>query len=322
MRRLLLAAGLLVPLAASADPFVFQPVTGGVGGIGTVTSITPGEGVSSGSDCAVTAITSSGTLSANCRNINEQTDTAHTIASGDCGKLVVLNSGSAFALTLPAASTLSKCEFGLSNIGAGNATITGTIDGVATRVMQRYQGMTLVSDGSVWRSRGVGPGVSVDGLVDPDQLPVATVSVSGAVRSGTCLEMGGTGNRVMSVTAACRTASIQFVIDGGGSAITTGIKGDLEVPFACTITAVRLLADQSGSIVVDLWVDSYANFPPTDADSITASAPPTISSATKSENTTLTGWTPGITAGSIIRVNVDSITSITRVTGAITCAKT
>ena len=167
MRRLLLAAGLLVPLAASADPFVFQPVTGGVGGIGTVTSITPGEGVSSGSDCAVTAITSSGTLSANCRNINEQTDTAHTIASGDCGKLVVLNSGSAFALTLPAASTLSKCEFGLSNIGAGNATITGTIDGVATRVMQRYQGMTLVSDGSVWRSRGVGPGVSVDGLVDP-----------------------------------------------------------------------------------------------------------------------------------------------------------
>jgi len=39
-------------------------------------------------------------------------------------------------------------------------------------------------------------------------------------------------------------ASITFIIDGGGSAITTGIKGALEIPFACTINRVTLLADQ------------------------------------------------------------------------------
>ncbi|GAG00498.1 unnamed protein product [marine sediment metagenome] len=110
------------------------------------------------------------------------------------------------------------------------------------------------------------------------------------------------------------TASLTFVIDGGGSAITTGQKGHLEIPFACTIQRVTMLADQSGSIVVDIWKDSYANFPPTDADSITASAPPTISSAQKSHDSTLTGWTKSISAGDILAFNVDSCATITLVT--------
>ncbi len=108
--------------------------------------------------------------------------------------------------------------------------------------------------------------------------------------------------------------AINFVIDGGGSAITTGVKGYLELPFAGTIESVRLLADQSGSIVVDIWKDTYANYPPTDADSITASAVPTISTATKSEDTGLTGWTTTFSAGDIVGFNVDSITTLTRVT--------
>jgi hypothetical protein len=117
-------------------------------------------------------------------------------------------------------------------------------------------------------------------------------------------------------------AAIEFIIDGGGSAITTGQKGHLEIPFACTITRVTLLADQSGSIVIDIWKDTYANFPPTDANSITASAPPTISSAQKSQDSTLTGWTTAITAGDILAFNVDSITTVTRVTLALKVTKT
>jgi hypothetical protein len=112
-----------------------------------------------------------------------------------------------------------------------------------------------------------------------------------------------------------KTTTLTFVIDGGGSTITTGIKGDLgPIDFACTIDAITMLADQSGSIVVDIWKDTYANFPPADADSITASAAPTISSATKSQDATLTGWTTSISAGDIVRFNVDSVTSIQRLT--------
>lgn len=114
-----------------------------------------------------------------------------------------------------------------------------------------------------------------------------------------------------------QVSTLNFVIDGGGAAITTGVKGDLVVDFACTITGVTLLADQSGSIVVDIWKDSYANHPPTVADTITASAKPTISSATKSQDTTLSGWSTSISAGQILRFNVDSVTSIQRLTVAL-----
>lgn len=118
------------------------------------------------------------------------------------------------------------------------------------------------------------------------------------------------------------TTSIQVVISGGGSAISTGIKTDYEVPFSGTITAARLFADQTGSIVIDIWNDTYANFPPTDADSITASAPPTLSSAVKSEDTTLTGWTKTVDAGDILRFNVDSAATVTRVTLSLTITRT
>lgn len=89
---------------------------------------------------------------------------------------------------------------------------------------------------------------------------------------------------------------------------------DLVVPFACTITGVTMLADISGSIVVDIWKDTYANFPPDDTDSITAAAPPTITTATKSQDTTLTGWTVAVAAGDVLRFNVDSVTDVTRLT--------
>lgn len=106
--------------------------------------------------------------------------------------------------------------------------------------------------------------------------------------------------------------AIVAVFDGGGSTLTTGVKLDLSIPFACTVTGVRMLADVSGSIVVDIWKDTYANYPPTVADTITASAKPTITTATKSEDTTLTGWTLTIAAGDTLRFNIDSVTSIAR----------
>lgn len=113
------------------------------------------------------------------------------------------------------------------------------------------------------------------------------------------------------------------VIDGGGSTITTGIKGDIIVPYACTITGYTVVADQSGSIVIDLWKDTYANHPPTNADSITdAGTSITVTGATKAQTTTLTGWTTSLSAGDILRVNVDSVTSITRVTLALNVRRT
>lgn len=128
---------------------------------------------------------------------------------------------------------------------------------------------------------------------------------------------GGTGT-----TNDTKVSNINFIIDGGGSAITTGIKGDIEIPFACTINSWTILADQSGSIVVDVWKDTYANFPPTVADTITGTEKPTLSSAAKNQDLSLSSWTTSVAADDILRFNVDSITTVTRVTVAIKVTRT
>ena len=134
-------------------------------------------------------------------------------------------------------------------------------------------------------------------------------------------DANGTGNVLSNIDEGnCLAASdllrsgINFIIDGGGSAITTGVKGYVEIPFGCTIQRVTMLSDTSTTTVVDIWVDTYANYPPIDADSITASAVPTITTAVKSQDTTLTGWTTALTAGSIIGYNVDSNDNSTKLT--------
>jgi hypothetical protein len=106
-------------------------------------------------------------------------------------------------------------------------------------------------------------------------------------------------------------STLVMSFDGGGSAITTGLKAFLQVPFDCTIIAATLLADLSGDLVIDIWKDTYANHPPTVADTITASAKPTLSSAIKATDSTLTGWTKAITANDILAFNVDSATTVT-----------
>lgn len=113
-----------------------------------------------------------------------------------------------------------------------------------------------------------------------------------------------------------------MVIDGGDAQIAAGIKSDLYVPFNCRVIDWTLLADRSGSIQLDVWNDGFGNFPPADADSITASAPPLISSAQSAHSATLTGWLIDITAGSTIRFNVDSCNTIRRVTAQLTVLKT
>jgi hypothetical protein len=118
-------------------------------------------------------------------------------------------------------------------------------------------------------------------------------------------------------TPGSTSRTVEATFDGGGATIAVNAKLDLEIGFAATITKWTLLADQSGSIVVNIWKDTYANYPPTVADKITASAPPTITTATKATDSTLTGWTTAINAGDTLRFNVDSVTSIQRVTLAL-----
>lgn len=110
------------------------------------------------------------------------------------------------------------------------------------------------------------------------------------------------------------TIQLVFISEAAGTELADGAQVWVEVPFDCEIEANTALADQSGSLVVDIWKDSYANYPPTDADSITAAAPVTITSATHSQDTTLSGWTKSLTVGDILVGNIDSCTDIEQAT--------
>lgn len=108
-----------------------------------------------------------------------------------------------------------------------------------------------------------------------------------------------------------RTASITYVIDGGGSVIATGIKGQVSIPANCTINSWNLTADQSGSAVVDVLRSTYAGFPT--ATSIAGTDKPALSSAQKNQNGgPLSAWTTALAAGDILQFNVVSCSTCTR----------
>ena len=144
-------------------------------------------------------------------------------------------------------------------------------------------------------------------VANPTTTPVITLNVptASALNRGVL-----TAAQYSNITSK----SFGIVIDGGGSPITTGIVGDVVIPFNCTITGWTLVADQVGSIVIDVWKDTYANFPPTVLDTIAGSEKPTLTGVNKNQDLTLTTWTTAVTAGDIVRFNVDSASTVTRIT--------
>lgn len=149
------------------------------------------------------------------------------------------------------------------------------------------------------------PAFNTSGYPDTG-IPICTViTATGAITDIT-------DDRSWFARAAADTEVAGITIDGGGSTPSTGSKGYLQVPFACTITGWTLLADASGSAQITVKKCSDAGFPTT--SSIVASAPPLISSAQKGESSMLTGWTTAITAGDILEFNLDSVTTCERLT--------
>lgn len=114
-----------------------------------------------------------------------------------------------------------------------------------------------------------------------------------------------------SLPANTLVTAIPFTIRTDGLPITTGIKGTIEVPFDMTVTGWTLEADQSGSIVIDVKSATYSGYPTT--SSIAGTEKPTLSSAQKNQDLTLSSWTTSITAGDILEFVVDSASTVTRI---------
>lgn len=120
-----------------------------------------------------------------------------------------------------------------------------------------------------------------------------------------------------SVVAAAIRRQVTLIIDGGGSAITTGIKGYLSLPVAGTWKKWRVLsidaAATAGNIVIDIWKSDYAGYPPVVGGLVTVADKPTLSGVNKNESIALTSWVTAFTAGDIIGYTVISATTVTKV---------
>lgn len=100
-----------------------------------------------------------------------------------------------------------------------------------------------------------------------------------------------------------RTARLELGVSSTAT-ITTGAKGRKTVGYAGTIIGWRLVADASTTTVVDIWKAN--NTIPTVANTITASAKPSLSAAQVNSSSTLTGWTTSVAVGDVFIINVDS----------------
>lgn len=121
-----------------------------------------------------------------------------------------------------------------------------------------------------------------------------------------------------------RRTSIVFQFGDGTNAIDSATEREqwLEFNFDGTIEGYSLTADAVGSIVIDLWKDTYANFPPAVGDTICSATKPTLAAAQKVQDTTLTGWTTAITRGNTIKAHVDSAGTIKAATLTLYVVKT
>ena len=97
---------------------------------------------------------------------------------------------------------------------------------------------------------------------------------------------------------------ISMPMGDGSTTIPTGIQFDLEVPWKGEIHWHRLVSQSAVTIQFDVWKDTYANYPPTVADTIYGTKP-ALSAATKDE---LTSLVVAISKGDWLTINCDSNT--------------
>ena len=176
-------------------------------------------------------------------------------------------------------------------------------DATKTNTSQSFlSGAEIAWNGTNWTELGTGAVVSVNGATGIVLVGKLTDGVDDVTLAQAKKEVDAEG-------------CIDVIIGDGSNEISTGVALAVEVPYAMTLTTARIFAidGNTGSIKVDIWKDTYANFPPTDADTITGGEEPEISASDKSEDTSLTSWTKTLSKGDIVYFNTDSVTTLTKV---------
>ena len=201
--------------------------------------------------------------------------------------------------------SVTKAQVGLTNVedtalstwaGTANITTVGTIGA------------------GVWAGTSIADAY-VDNDITLDNLTQITTSDHADMTAGIgTLTHAELDSHISSTDKHVTSTAIAIIIGNGTDEISAGIAGDVQIPFDFTITKATMLGHVSGTVEVDIWADSYANYPPLIGDSICSASCPSITTGIKSEDTTLSGWTVSFIRGTILRYNVTHATTTPRVT--------
>jgi hypothetical protein len=182
-------------------------------------------------------------------------------------------------------TTVTSVKFAAASVGAAEATDSAVRAATADSVAP-FEALDIFTL-AVGESRAVSAfAYDANGI----ESPKATVMV------------------VRPATAVARKYGGAFIIDGGGSVITTGEKpGYVRVPATGFIRGWSLYgkAGAAGNLEIDSWKDTHANHPPTVADTIWGGSKPTL---TAQDKNSATGLSIAVTEGDILRHKVDVCT--------------
>src|SRR5215469_4716294 len=187
----------------------------------------------------------------------------------------------AIALT-PAANTPTISSytdlapvFSFAAAGTSTSSVTINVNSLGARNAYKWGGAMALGAGD---------------LVSGSIYKVTFLTALNAGAGGFVLDAVGVNNNLV---------GLPFIIDGGGSTITTGAKGSiLPIPWAATINQWSVIADQSGSITIDIL--RLNNGVPV-SSIVGGGTKPTLSSSQFNGQQTPSGWTStALVAGDVL----------------------
>lgn len=161
---------------------------------------------------------------------------------------------------------------------------------------------TWIYNGTEWIVYSLEYGIDWSGGSSTTILPGNGIQVSGVAPTFT-------------VTNLFDSGCFGITIEGGGGVPSTGLKGYLFVPYACTIDCWAVVADVVGSAVIDVWKGSAPFVVPLSAaESIAGTQKPTLLGTQLANNLSLTTWTTSLQFGDVIAFNLDSASTVSQIT--------
>jgi hypothetical protein len=283
-----LSAGTNISLSNDSNTIV---ITSTGGPAGSTTYIQPGLNTYTG------GTSTNPTVNVSALTINTLISSGNSVFTG------TLSGGSSFSANTIFSGTTDLSNLFLTTAQTFSSQFTNVQSGLNT-----YTGGTASN-----------PTVNISALTintitaSGNSIFTGTLSGGSSFSANTIFSGTSNVNSLFSTIDHTHFGGIGFTIDAGNSVISTGYKGCVIIPFNATIRSWTIVADTTGSIVVDVWKDTYGNYPPVSGDTISGTEKITLSNQQKNQDLLLTSWATSISSGDILAFNVESVASVKKV---------